>query len=131
MLISRQAYDEALEAAAKAVELSRAPDSITMARNTFALAAEYARRYDDALNASLQAVSEYRERHDGDRFEYAALLADALTDHALIRTLRAERAEAEAAIAESLAMHRELAAANPGRYQRELDRALEVAAQLG
>ncbi len=81
--------------------------------------------------ASLQSVGEYRERHDGDPYEYAALLADALTDHALIRTLRAERAEAEAAIAESLAMHRELAAANPGRYQRELDRALEVAAQLG
>lgn len=49
---------------------------------------------------------------------------------ARIRLLRAERAEAAAAITESLALHEELAATNPGRYQRELDHARSVAAQL-
>jgi hypothetical protein len=44
--------------------------------------------------------------------------------------LRGEKAEAEAAITESIALHEELVTANPGRYQRELDRALAVAARI-
>ncbi|WP_086666813.1 hypothetical protein [Lentzea kentuckyensis] len=129
-LISRRAYAEAAGAAAKGVELYETPNGKAMARNTFAVASAHLRQYDVALEASLQSVAEYRERHAEDTHEYAYRLADALTDHALIRVLRAERAEAEAAIAESLALHEELVIRNPGRYQRELDRARAVAAQI-
>lgn len=130
VLISRRAYAEAAQAAAKGVELYETPRGKAMARNTFAVASARLRQYDVALEASLRSVAEYREWHADDPYAYAHLLADALTDHALIRVLRAERAEAEAAIAESLVMHQELVVRNPGRYQRELDRARAVAAQL-
>lgn len=129
-LISRRAYAEAAEAAAQGIELYQTADGKTMARNTFALASAHARQYDAALEASLRSIAEYRERHAVGPYEYAALLADSLTDHALIRVLRAERVEAEAAITESLVLHQELVAFNPGRYQRELDRARAVAAQI-
>lgn len=129
-LISRRAYADAAAAAAKALELYQTASGKAMARNTFALASAHLRQYDVALEASLQAVAAYREWYADDPYEYANLLADALSDHALIRAFRAERAEAEAAIAESLALHEELVARNPGRYQRELDRARKIAAQL-
>lgn len=129
-LISRRAYAEAAAAAAKGVELYATASGKAMARNTFALASAHLRQYDVALEASLQSVAEYREWYAGDPREYAYLLADALTDHAFIRIVRAERAEAAAALTEALALHEELVARNPGRYQRELDRARRVAAQL-
>ncbi|MET9632134.1 hypothetical protein ABZX92_32200 [Lentzea sp. NPDC006480] len=129
-LITRRCYAEAAEAAAKGLELYRDAEDKAMARNTFALASAHLGQHDVALEASLRSVAEYREWCAGDPYEYAYLLADALTDHALIRVLRAERAEAEAAIAESLVLHQELVARNPGRYQRELDRAWGVAAQI-
>ncbi|MGW6932174.1 hypothetical protein ACWGE0_19115 [Lentzea sp. NPDC054927] len=130
LLISRRAYGEAAEAAAKSIGLYQTPDGKAMARNTFALAAAHSGQHDAALEASLQAVAEYREWHADDPHEYAYLLADALTDHARIRLLRAERAEAEAAITEALTLNEELSAANPGRYQRELDHARSVAAEV-
>ncbi|MDX8030167.1 hypothetical protein SK803_08090 [Lentzea sp. BCCO 10_0856] len=129
-LITRRAWAEAAEAAAKGLELYQTAHGKAMARNTFALASAHAGQHDVALEASLQSVAEYREWHAADPDGYAYLLADALTDHARIRLLRAERAEAEAAITESLPLHEELAAANPGRYQRELDHARSVAAQI-
>ncbi|KJK42925.1 hypothetical protein UK23_35215 [Lentzea aerocolonigenes] len=129
-LISHRAHAEAAEAAAKGLELYDDAEDKAMARNTFALASVHLQQYDVALEASLQSVAEYRGWYAGDPYEYAYLLADALTDHALIRVLRAERAEAEAAIAESLVLHEELVARNPGRYQRELDRARRVAAEI-
>ncbi|MEU0876962.1 hypothetical protein ABZ345_00065 [Lentzea sp. NPDC005914] len=129
-LISHRAYAEAAEAAAKGLELYVDAEDKAMARNTFALASAHLGQFDVALEASLRSVAEYREWYAGDPYEYTYLLADALTDHALIRVLRAERAEAEAAIAESLLLKEELVARNPGRYQRELDRARRVAAQM-
>ncbi len=129
-LISCHAYAEAAEAAAKGLELYVDAEDKAMARNTFALASAHLGQFDVALEASLQSVAEYRERYAGDPYEYTYLLADALTDHALIRVLRAERVEAGAAIAESLLLKEELVARNPGRYQRELDRARDVAAQI-
>ncbi|MDT7786114.1 MAG: hypothetical protein QOF58_4533 [Pseudonocardiales bacterium] len=129
-LISRHAYGEAAEAAAKGLELYRDAQDKAMARNTFALASAHLGQYDVALEASLRSVAEYRGWYADDPYEYTYLLADALTDHAFIRVLRAERAEAEAAITESLVLNEELVARNPGRYQRELDRARGVAAQL-
>ncbi|MEV6239205.1 hypothetical protein [Lentzea sp. NPDC051838] len=129
-LITRRAYAEAAEAAAKGVRLYRDAEDKAMARNTFALASAHLRQYDVALEESLRAVAEYRSLYEGDPYEYASLLADVLTDHAFIRVLRAERAPAEAAIAESLALHEDLVARNPGRYQRELDRARRVAGHL-
>ncbi|SFR30023.1 hypothetical protein SAMN04488564_12612 [Lentzea waywayandensis] len=130
LLISRQAYSEAAQAAAKGIELYQTADGKAMARNTFALSSAHAGEPDAALEASLLSVAHYREQHAEDPYEYSYLLADALSDHALIRVLRSERAEAEAAISESLAMYEELAAHNPSRYQRELDRAQAVAARL-
>ncbi|MFJ5985654.1 hypothetical protein [Lentzea sp. NPDC092896] len=130
LLISRQDYPGAAEAAAKSIELHQTEDGKALARNNFALAAAHAGEHDAALEASLRSVAHYRNRHADDPYEYSYLLADALSDHALIRVLRAERAEAEAAITESLAMYEELAAHNPGRYQRELDRAQAVAARI-
>ncbi|GAB2808262.1 hypothetical protein GCM10027200_04980 [Lentzea nigeriaca] len=130
LLISRRSYAEAVAAAAKGLDLYQTADGKAMARNTFALASAHLRQYDVALEASLQSVAEYREWLAHDPYEYAPLLADALTDHALIRVLRAERAEAEAAIGESLVLHQELAAVNAGRYRRDLDRARGVAAQI-
>ncbi|GGM72125.1 hypothetical protein GCM10011609_04910 [Lentzea pudingi] len=130
LLISRRAHAEAAEAAAKGVELNQTEDGKALARNTFALASAHAGSLDVALESSSQVVAFYREQHAEDAYEHAYLLADALTDHAVIRTLRSERAEAEAAITESLAMYEELAAHNPGRYQRELDHARSVAARI-
>ncbi|MGW6442078.1 hypothetical protein [Lentzea sp. NPDC055074] len=130
LLISRHAYAEAAEAAAKGIELNRTEDGKALARNTFALASAHAGSLDVALESSSRVVTFYREQHAEDPYEHAYLLADALTDHAVIRTLRSERAEAGAAITESLAMYEELAAHNPGRYQRDLDRARSVAAQI-
>ncbi|MEU3641996.1 hypothetical protein AB0E59_01350 [Lentzea sp. NPDC034063] len=130
LLISRQAYPEAANAAAKSIELSQTADGKAMARNTFALASAHAGELGIAVETSLAAVAHYREQHAADPYEYSYYLADALADHALIRVLRAERAEAEAAISESLAMYAELAAHNPGRYQRELDHARGVAARI-
>ena len=129
-LISSRAYPEAARAAAKGLELYRDAHDKAMARNTFAVASAHLREYGVALEASLRSVAEYREWYADDPHGYGYLLADALTDHALIRVLRAERAEAETAITESLALHEELVAVNPGRYQRELDRARRVAAQI-
>ena len=129
-LISCQAYAEAADAAARGLELYVDADDKAMARNTFALASAHLGQYDVALEASLRSVAEYREWYAADPYEHTYLLADALTDHALIRVLRAERAEAGAAIAESLLLNEELVARNPGRYQRELDRARNVAARI-
>ncbi|WP_030470599.1 hypothetical protein [Lentzea aerocolonigenes] len=129
-LIALSSFTEAGEAAAKGLELYHAADGKAMARNTFALASAHAGNHDVALEASLRSVAEYREWSADDAHEYGGLLADALTDHALIRLLRSERAEAEAAITESIALHETLVAANPGRYQRELDRARAVAARI-
>ncbi|MFD9699824.1 hypothetical protein [Lentzea sp. NPDC059081] len=130
LLISRHAYREAAEAAARGIELYDIADGKAMARNTFALASALAGELGTALEASLRSVAEYREWHAEDPEEYACLLADALCDHAEIRRLRSETGEAEAAIAESLALYEMLAAANPARFRRELDRAREVAARL-
>lgn len=130
LLITRAEYPEAAEAAAKSVELYQAADDKAMARNTFALASAHAGSLDAALEPSSQSVAHYRERHAEDPYEYSYLLADALTDHAEIRVLRSERAEAESAIAEALAMYEELAAFHPARYQRELDHARSVAARV-
>ncbi|MDX8147758.1 hypothetical protein SK854_37000 [Lentzea sp. BCCO 10_0061] len=130
LLITRRSYAEAAEAAAKGIELYQMADGKAMARNTFALASAQAGELGVALEASLWSVAHYREQHAGDPYEYSDLLADALCDHALIRVLRSEHAEAEAAISESLAMYEELAAHNPGRHRRELDRARSVAARI-
>ncbi|RDI35045.1 hypothetical protein DFR72_101795 [Lentzea flaviverrucosa] len=130
LLITRGEYPEAAEAAAKSIDLYQTADGKAMARNTFALAAARAGSLDAALPASSQAVAHYREQHARDPYEYGYLLADALTDHAVVRSLRSERAEAEAAITESLARNEELAAFHPARYQRELDHARSVAARV-
>ncbi|HEX7302832.1 hypothetical protein [Lentzea sp.] len=130
LLVSRRAYREAADAAAKGIELYRTSNGKAMARNTFAVASAHVGDHDVALEASLRSIAEYRAWHAEEHDEYAHLLADALTDHAIIRELRAERAEARAAITESLALHEELAATNPGRFRRELDRAREVAARI-
>lgn len=130
LLITRGAYTEAAEAAAKGIELNQTEDGKTLARNTFALASARAGSLDVALESSLQAVAHYRQRHAEDAYEYGYLLADALTDHAVVRTRRSERAEAEAAITEAVAMYEELTAHNPGRYQRDLDHARSVAAEI-
>lgn len=130
LLISRGRHAEAAEAAAKGIALNRTDDGKALARNTFALASVHTGSLDAALESSSQVLAHYRERCAEDPYGYGYLLADALTDHAVVRTFRSERAEAEAAIAESLAMYEELAAHNPGRYQRELDHARSVAARI-
>ncbi|MFD5825100.1 hypothetical protein [Lentzea sp. NPDC060358] len=130
LLLSRRSYREAADAAARGVELYRVASGKAMARNTFAVASAHVGDHGAALEASLRSVAEYREWHSGEPREHAHLLADALTDHAVVRDLRGERAEAAAAITESLALHEDLAAAHPARFRRELDRAREVAARL-
>ncbi|MET9229303.1 hypothetical protein [Lentzea sp. NPDC003310] len=130
LLISRRAYAEAAAAAARSIELYSTESGKAMSRNTFALASAHAGALDAALEPSLWSVAHYRALHAEDPYEHGYLLADALTDHAVIRTLRSERAEAEAAIAEALPMFEALAAHNPGRYQRELDHARAVAAAI-
>lgn len=129
-LIALSSYGEAVQAAAQGLKLYQAADDKAMARNTFALASAHAGNHDVALEASLRSVADYRGWSADDVHEYGGLLADALTDHALIRLLRSERTEAEAAIRESIALHETLVTANPGRYQRELDRARAVAARI-
>ncbi|MFD4637615.1 hypothetical protein ACFWN2_09900 [Lentzea sp. NPDC058436] len=125
LLITLGSHAAAAQAAAKGIDLYPTEDGKAMARNTFALASAHAGDLDAALEASLQAVAHYREQHAEDPYEYAYLLADALTDHAVIRGLRSE--PAQDAITESLALNEELAARHPARYQRELDRARSVA----
>ncbi|GLY51137.1 tetratricopeptide repeat protein [Lentzea sp. NBRC 102530] len=130
LLLSFGSWPDAVEAAAKGVELYQRTEDKAMARNTFALASARCGALDEALEASLSSVADYREWAARDPYTYTRLLADALTDHAIIRSLRSERAEAEGAIGESLVLHQELAAAHPGRCQRELDRARSVADHL-
>ncbi|WP_439659114.1 hypothetical protein ACSHWB_43170 [Lentzea sp. HUAS TT2] len=130
LLIARGSHAEAQEAAALGIELNQTDDGKALARNTFALAAAHAGSLDAALEASSLAVTHYRERHAENPYEHGYLLADALTDHAVVRTLRSERTEASVAITEALAMLEELAAHNPARYQRELDHAREVAGRI-
>ncbi|TWP53720.1 tetratricopeptide repeat protein [Lentzea tibetensis] len=129
-LLSRNADQEAVDAAAKAVELYEKPESLALARNTFGVAAARVGRLDEALAASLRSLAEYREWHAADPYEYAPLLADALTDHAIVRSKRGEHAEAQAAAAESVEMHRRLVAINPDRYTRELNRATTTANEV-
>ncbi|MFD4675599.1 hypothetical protein ACFWNN_38135 [Lentzea sp. NPDC058450] len=130
LLLTLESHVEAVEAASRSLDLYRTAEGKAMARNTFALASARVGSLDAALEASLRSVAEYREWTATDPYEYTWLLADALTDHAIIRSLRSERAEAGAAISESLVLQEELAAANPGRFQRELDRAKSVADHL-
>ncbi|MGW4210578.1 tetratricopeptide repeat protein [Lentzea sp. NPDC004789] len=130
VLISRGDHREAVAAARKGLDLYETPQDKARARNTFAVASAQLGDLGVALEASLRAVAEYREWYAENPSGYAYLLADALTDHARIRLLRGERAEAEPAITESIALHEELVAVNPGRYRRELDHARAVAAQI-
>lgn len=127
---------KAVSAAQESVEILVASDrgthepALAMARNTLCTKLLAAQRPDEALAASVEALATYRRLAAGWPSRFDGYLADALTDHAQVRSGRGEHAQALTASAEAVARYRPLAEANPGRYAHEHALAQRVFAEV-
>ena len=127
--------DEALAAAEESVaryqgQATMDEAGLAMARNSLGVARLKVDRLDEALAVSIVALDTYRRLAADQPARFDGLLADALTDHALIRSARGEHADAATTTAESVGIFRRLAEQNPGRYEHECAHALRVFAEV-
>jgi tetratricopeptide (TPR) repeat protein len=123
-------HAEAVTAAGEAVDTARrrTDNETDLARplNTLGWSLSQAGEHAAGLTASIEAVAIYRRHAQGDD----PLLADALTDHAAIRSRLGRHAEALAATDEAVALYRRLAADRPGKFGADLARCLSTFAEV-